>query len=57
VPERQLTAVVGEYIGLNELVDRVDQLRERHIGHRGQVVNAEPASEARRERRSAFRCR
>jgi hypothetical protein len=57
VPECQLAAVVSENIGLNELVDRVDQLRERHTGHRGQVVKAEPASEARGERRGAFRCR
>jgi hypothetical protein len=57
VPERQLTAVVSENIGLNELVDRVDQLREGHIGHRGQVVNAKSAPEPRRERRSPFRCR
>ena len=49
VPERQPTTVVSENVGLNELVDGVDQLRERHIGHRGQVVNAEPASEPGRE--------
>lgn len=55
VPERQLTTVVSENVGLNELVDWVDQLRERHIGHRGQVVNAEPASEPGRECRRPFR--
>jgi hypothetical protein len=55
VSERQLTTVVSENIGLNKLVDRVDQIRERSTGHRGQVVNAEPASQPRRECRRPFR--
>ena len=55
MPERQPATVVSENVGLNELVDRVDQLRERHTGHRGQVVNGKPAAESRRERRRPFR--
>jgi len=46
VPEHQLAAVVGEDLGLEEFVDGADQLRDRQIGHCGQVVNAEPAAES-----------
>ncbi len=57
VSECQLVAAVGKDVGLDEFPDRIQQVRDRHPSHLGQVIDGEPPAQRRSERRQAVRGR
>jgi hypothetical protein len=53
VPECQLVVALDEDVGLDELLDRIQQVCDRHPSHLGQVIDGEPPAQGGSERRQA----